>query len=304
MHPHVHILVPSGKLDFSLIDGAKARLESWGFRCSESLHARSPQGRFGGSVEDRRADLVAALINPDIDYILCARGGYGVVQLLTPELLDVARQSHARIVGFSDITALHALMAQVGKPSLHAVMCKHLTEYDTHREACDGLRQALLGETLRYELPAHPLNRVGEAEGILLGGNLSVFYGLQGTPFSPFNSPYPSWGKGSGKRGLLFLEDIGERPYAVDRMMHNLRLSGVLDRAAAVVVGQFSDYEEDPLMLGTVYENIRRVLEPYRMPVVFDFPAGHVERNLPLWLNAPCRLSVTPQGTTLISSPA
>lgn len=287
MQKRVHIVVPSGKIDFRLLDGARERLEAWGYRVTESSHARMPEGRFGGSEADRIADLTEAFTDPDIHYILCARGGYGIAQII--DRLPMPSNG-ARLIGFSDVTALHCLFAQADIPSIHAVMAKHLTEYDTHQESCDALRALMEGQPLHYELPSHPLNRPGHAEGMLRGGNLSVFYGLQGTPYAVRTDEHP----------ILFIEDVGERPYAIDRMMQNLRLSGVLSRLGGLVVGQFSDYEEDPLMGATVYERIRAMVEPYDYPVVFGFPAGHVERNLPLLMNSSCELQVSTSVSSLI----
>ena len=173
-------------------------------------------------------------------------------------------------------------------PSLHALMCKHLAELPEDSEPVRLWHQALQGQPLTYTLPAHPLNRTGQVAGRLIGGNLSVLYGLQGTPYSltrllDADPDTPA---------ILFLEDIAERHYHIDRMMQNLRMSGVLSRISGLVVGQFSDCEDDPSMHCTVSETILRATDEYDYPVLFDFPAGHVERNLPLWLNAPCRLSV------------
>lgn len=278
--------MPSGRIDPQLIEGAKARLEEWGHPVSTGAHAYSPEGRFGGSEADRLADLNDALSDPEGGFVLCARGGYGLVQILDRVVLPA---SGATVVGFSDVTALHLLFGTRDLPSVHAVMAKHLTEYDTHRESCDALRAVLRGEPLTYHLPPHPLNRAGKAEGILRGGNLSVLYGLQGTPYA-VRTDEPA---------ILFIEDVGERPYAIDRMMHNLRLSGVLSRLSGLIVGQFSDYEEDPQMGGTVYERIRALVEPYDYPVLFDFPAGHMERNLPLLMNANAVLEVNDNETVL-----
>ncbi len=191
-------------------------------------------------------------------------------------------------IGFSDITALHQWCGLHGIPSLHALMCKHLAELPLDSEPVQLWHQALQGEPLCYTLPAHPLNRAGQITGRLIGGNLSVLYGLQGTPYSLARllDAEPD------TPAILFIEDIAERHYHIDRMMQNLRMSGVLSRIAGLVVGQFSDCDDDPSMNCSVAETILRATDGYDYPVLFDFPAGHVERNLPLWLNAPCSLSV------------
>lgn len=287
MDKSVRIVVPSGKIDLSLVDAAKTRLEEWGYLVDLGAHAREAVGRFGGTQANRLADLNAAFLDENVRFVLCARGGYGLVQILD----KIHKPTNgATVIGFSDVTALHLLFGTWDIPSLHAVMAKHLAEYESHRESCDALRAALDGAPLQYHLEPHPLNRLGKTQGTLRGGNLSVLYGLQGTPYA-LRTDTPT---------ILFIEDVGEHPYAIDRMMNNLRLSGVLERIHGLVVGQFSDYEEDPLMGGTVCERIREMVEPYNYPVIFNFPAGHVARNLPLWMNAPCSLSVNTDTATFV----
>lgn len=287
----IHILSPSGAIAPDLIDRAAERLRLFGYRVSVAPHAYGAYGRFAGTPAERIADLADALANPAIDAILCARGGYGLQQIL-PALDNRApiaeRDREPIFIGFSDITALHQWCGLHGIPSLHALMCKHLAELPLDSEPVQLWHQALQGEPLCYTLPAHPLNRAGQITGRLIGGNLSVLYGLQGTPYSLARllDAEPD------TPAILFFEDIAERHYHIDRMMQNLRMSGVLSRIAGLVVGQFSDCDDDPSMNCSVAETILRATDGYDYPVLFDFPAGHVERNLPLWLNAPCRLSV------------
>lgn len=297
---HIRIITPSGAIDPCLIEGARKRLESWGYQVSEGRYARARKGRFCGTIEERLSDIHEALNDTSVDAVLCARGGYGIVQLLDQINIPQDLRTGARrqlLIGFSDITALHNLYGLYGIVSLHGVMCKHIAEYETHREAVDAWREALnkwqvasgklqvinlQPATYNLQPATCNLNRAGKARGVLRGGNLSVFYGLQGTPYA-IRTDEPT---------ILFIEDVGEKPYAIDRMMNNLRLSGVLSRIKGLIVGQFSDYEEDALMLGTVYDRIRAAVEPYDYPVLFDYPAGHVERNLPLFLNAEYELEV------------
>lgn len=285
MQKRIAIFSPSGAIDPALMDGAAARLRAEGFLVDVAPHARGAFGRFAASEEDRLADLNALLRDQQYDYILAARGGYGLMQIIDKVALPAGKVPC--VIGFSDITALHCLMGHSGHPSIHGVMCKHLSE-EPSRESADALISLLKGNALSYSLPAHPLNKEGRVQGILRGGNLSLLYGLQATPFCCPIAP----------GDILFIEDVGEHPYAIDRMMHNLRLSGALARLGGLVVGQFSDYEEDPRMPYTVYEGIRKMVEPYSYPVLFDFPAGHVLRNLPLVLNAPCQLCVSASGST------
>ena len=374
----IKIVSPSGAIDPRYIDLATEVLRGWGYAVSAAVHARGKVGRFAASDDERVADLADALADPAVDMILCARGGYGLQRII-----DRIPPIHKPIIGFSDITALHMLAAQTGQATIHAMMCKGIMDeglrtQDKRLKSTDSedsetgvanplsfLQRALAHETLHYELPAHPLNREGKIKGTLVGGNLSVLYGLQGTAYglderlrikderlnsadsetsetkviSPsscvlhpsnsagedacapgHNSPsscvfHPSsqespsslspslcregWG---GSPLILFIEDVGERHYHVDRMMNNLRLSGVLAKISGLIVGQFSDCEDDPSMGCTVYETIRHAVEPYHYPVVFNFPAGHVEENMPLYLNAPVEIDVREDYSSSIHS--
>lgn len=252
-------------------------------------------GRFAASDAERVADTVAALTDPDVDIVLCARGGYGLQRIIDKIDCGVEGTGHfPLVVGFSDITELHALMSLHQVPSLHAIMCKHIASYDESSESLSLLLHALEGDMPTYHLPHHPLSRPGHAEGILVGGNLSVLYGLQGTPYGLISSC-----ERAGEKPILFIEDIAERHYHIDRMMNNLRLSGVLSRLSGLIVGQFSDCDDDSSMGETVYQTILRAVEDYDYPVLFDFPAGHVDRNLPLLLNAPVQLDVSTAHATL-----
>ena len=271
---HIRIISPSGAIDPSYIDGASARLRAWGFAVSEGKHVRSSWGRFAGTDEERLSDLIEALNDPTVDIILCSRGGYGLQRII-----DRVPAITKPIIGFSDITALHQLSAISNQFSVHGIMCKHIATLPEDSEPIVSLRKLLAGEALEYRWAAHPLNNPGHACAPVVGGNLSVLYGLQATPWglqqSAFRIQFP----------ILLIEDIGERHYHIDRMMRNLRMSGVLAHLSGLVVGQFSDCEDDPLMQQSVYETIKEVVADYDYPVLFNAPIGHVAHNLPLWLN-------------------
>ena len=335
----IKIVSPSGAIDPQYIDRATEVLRGWGYEVSEAAHARGKVGRFAASDDERVADLAEALTDPAVDMILCARGGYGLQRII-----DRIPPIHKPIIGFSDITALHMLAAKTGQATIHAMMCKGISETNgLSPSSCvlhpsSFLQRALAQEPLHYELPAHPLNRAGKIKGTLIGGNLSVLYGLQGTAYgldaideglrikderlnstgdagvSPAvekhyteNSETKVISPSSfilhpASSPILFIEDVGERHYHIDRMMNNLRLSGVLANISGLIVGQFSDCEDDPSMGCTVYETIRHAVEPYHYPVVFNFPAGHVEENMPLYLNAPVEIDVREDYSSSIHS--
>ena len=282
---HIRIVSPSGAINPTYIDLAEERLLKWGFEVSEGRYARTEYGRFAGTAEQRLHDLTDALTDPKVDIILCSRGGYGLQQII--DRLPQDAITPKPIVGFSDITALHQWCALRGWESLHAPMCKHIAEWDEDDLSLVREREALTGQSLCYQVPESPLNRTGEVTGMLIGGNLSVLYGLQGTPWS-LNKVIDTLHEAP----ILFIEDIGERHYHIDRMMRNLRMSGVMGRIGGLIVGQWTDCEDDPKMGCSIQETIRAAAEGYDFPILFDFPAGHAHPNMPLWFGRSTTLKV------------
>lgn len=292
------IISPSGTINPDYIDGAAERLRSWGYKVTVAPHAYGEHGRFSGTDEERLADIQAALQDPSIDTILCSRGGYGLQRIIDKVDLSSLNITRSTLIGFSDITALHQLYAISPCTShlstVHGLMCKHIATLPEDSLALQLFRRALTREPITYTLSVHPLNRLGTTQGTLVGGNLSVLYGLQGTPYD-LNHVINAHSEGV----ILFIEDIGERHYNIDRMMNSLRMSGVLSRIKGLVVGQFTDCEDDPLMGCTVYDTIAQNVAAYDYPILFNFPAGHVEDNRPLYLNHPATLDLTGQSATL-----
>ena len=269
----IRIVSPSGTIDPKYIDGAKKVLFRWGLQVTEGEFARSEYGRFGGTQEQRVADLQQALDDPNVRAILCSRGGYGIAQII--DKLDFAafEKNPKWLIGFSDITILHNVITNLGIASIHGIMTKHLTDLPKNSEQVQSLKDILFGKIPTYVIQTQPFNKIGIAEGKLIGGNLSVLFGLRG---SQYDLPY--------KNNILFIEDIAEKPYHIDRMMQNLRFSGVLQQLSGLVVGQFSDCDEDPLMKQSISEIIAEAVKDYEIPVCFNFPAGHINYNLPLIL--------------------
>ena len=264
------IISPSGSIDSDYIDGACKVLQDWGLIVDIAPHAEEQYGRFGGTVDQRIADLQFAMDNPDIKLIFCSRGGYGVIHLLEKLTFEGIKKYPKWIVGYSDITALHLALLQEGIVSLHAPMARHLTE-DSLDATSLFLKDSLLVNTPAYLVDPHPLNRKGLMKGKLFGGNLAVLSGLIGTPYMTVPD-----------NGILFIEDIGEAAYKIDRMMWQLKLSGILNSISGLVIGQFTDCPEDAGMGATVYESIRCIVDEFNYPLVFNFPIGHVKENYPL----------------------
>lgn len=299
---HIRIISPSGHIDSEWIDRAQSRLQDWGYEVSVAEHAKGQFGRFAGTEEERLADINRAFADPSVDIVLCARGGYGLQQII--DRVEIGSRCPL-LVGFSDITCLHSRLALANQSSVHGLMCRHIAD-DAAPEVVPYYLQALRSEPLHYSLPAHSLNRLGEAEGYLIGGNLSVLYGLQGTPWSLLEICRHN--HSLGRNNILFIEDIAERHYHIDRMMHNLRLSGLFSYLSGMVVGQFSDCDNDPSIMQSdgrpmsVYDTILAATRGYSFPILFDFPAGHVTPNFPLRMNAPVRLQLTASSAQLHNS--
>ncbi|MBV5281501.1 MAG: LD-carboxypeptidase [Paludibacter sp.] len=285
----IRVVSPSGNIEPKYIVGAKKTLSSWGLNVTEGKFARTKYGRFAGTEAQRIADLQEALDDPSVNAILCSRGGYGVAQIIDKLDFSIFAKSPKWLIGFSDITILHNAISNLGIASIHGIMAKHLTQFPADSIHVQKCREILFGQMPTYTVPKHRLNKFGIAEGKLIGGNLSVLMGLRG---SQFDLVY--------KNNILFIEDIAERPYHIDRMMQNLRFSGVLAQLSGLVVGQFSDCEEDPLMKKSVAQLIADAVSEYDYPVCFNFPAGHVDDNLPLKMGEIIHFEVVKNGGKLI----
>ncbi|NOY94094.1 MAG: LD-carboxypeptidase [Deltaproteobacteria bacterium] len=260
------LVAPSGVFSRAAFEAGAARLgQRYRVKFDEGIFARD--GFFAGSDPRRVAELRAALADDEVDAILCARGGHGATRLLPSISADEVRAAGKRIVGFSDITALHALWARAGVASLHGPMVASLAKLDDTHFA--RFVAALEG---RPPEPTSDLVRLasGQARGPLLGGNLAVLTALLGSAFMP-----PLTG------AVLFLEDIGERPYRVDRMLTSLRHAGVFERVHGVVLGAFT--EAAPGKDGVRIEDVLQDrLGDLGVPVATGLSAGHIDDNLEL----------------------
>ncbi len=278
----VILIAPSGVTNEDYVSQACHRLESWGLHAILGTHVLNKNGRYAGRTEERLHDLQTALDSREFQAVFCARGGYGAVHLLENISFEIFRETPKWIIGYSDITAVHSAVSKQKICSLHAPMTSHLA-LEGEDEATLLLKEALFGKRPGYTVPGHPLNRAGTATGYTRGGNLSVLLGLRATPFDLIE-----------EKTILFIEDTGEKPYQIERMMYNLRLSGTLSRISGLIVGQFSEYEEDPSMHKSIYESIRQLVDDYDYPVCFNFPVGHVKRNFPLIVSGSAELNVNP----------
>lgn len=284
----IAIVSPSSKIDPDVVAGAVPVLRNQGWEPVVYPHALDVCGSYAGSRADRLSDLEKAFADPSVRAILCSRGGYGAVHLLSSIDSELITSDPKWVIGFSDISAIHAFMSIHGIASIHSSMCRHLR--DTEGLDCDSqsLFQILRGEKPSYCVEPHKWNREGYAVGPLVGGNLAVLSALIGTPYNMI-----------GRKGsILFIEDIAEPIYKVERILWQMRLAGVFESINGLIVGQFTEYRQD-YNYSDMTEMIHDMTSDLNIPVVYDFPVGHVEHNLPLIESAVACLRVTGCATCL-----
>lgn len=283
----IAILAPAGPIKNAPVDSAAQVLDSLGYQTIIMPHTFGKNGHFSGTTDERFADLKAAFLDPEIRAIVCARGGYGVVHNLD-RLAELPLEDDPKwVVGFSDISALHALMASKNIASIHSSMAKQIALGPDDPDNA-VLFNALKGEMPSYTFEPDSLNHLGEAKGQLLGGNLAVIADLIGTPFNLI------------KPGtILFIEDVSEPIYKIERIMYQLRLMGIMDNLKGLMIGQFTDYHPDDNH-DSMEAMLADALKDYpELPVAFNLPFGHVDHNVPLIESSFATLSITPEAVTL-----
>ena len=286
----IAIISPSSSTDTTTINGGIRTLESWGYHCVVGPNALNDYHGFAGTIDERLSDLLWALREPSVKAVMCSRGGDGAAHLLARLSLDTLRQYPKTIIGFSDVTALLCAEARAGVKGIHGSMCWALKTYEGNDTISQTLRRLLQGELPTYRVAPHPLDIKGRAEGIVVGGNLSVYNDLAGSDFDPLLLDDI----------ILFMEDTGEGMSKVDRMLHNLEIRGLLPHLRGIIVGQFNKYKHLENGFQDMYQMLHEYMKHYGIPVCFDFPVGHTHlRNFPLLTGARATLEVTPEGTTL-----
>ena len=286
----IAIISPSSSTDTTTIHGGIRTLESWGYHCVVGPNALNDYHGFAGTIDERLSDLLWALREPSVKAVMCSRGGDGAAHLLARLSLDPLRQYPKTIIGFSDVTALLCAEARAGVKGIHGSMCWALKTYEGNDTISQTLRRLLQGELPTYRVAPHPLDIKGRAEGIVVGGNLSVYNDLAGSDFDPLLLDDI----------ILFMEDTGEGMSKVDRMLHNLEIRGLLPHLRGIIVGQFNKYKHPENGFQDMYQMLHEYMKHYGIPVCFDFPVGHAHlRNFPLLTGARATLEVTPEGTTL-----
>ena len=274
---------------------AAATLRAWGFVPVIGKYVLNRHHTYAGTIEERCADLRWALNDPEIKAIVCTRGGYGAAMMLDPMTHEEFKRNPKWIVGYSDITALHSAMVCSGVMSLHANMGGALGSRGANDSVNLMLRDVLLGTLPSYTIPPHPLNQMGTARGIVLGGNMAVFTNIGGSKDWDFLDRDNI----KGKDIILFFEDVSESIPRVNSMLQALRLKGVLGQVKGVIVGRFTEYMPKD-GYADMNEMLSETLNHYGIPVCYDFPVSHDENwNYPMIEGCPATLEVTAQGVTL-----
>ncbi len=285
----IAIVATARKVSPSEIDVAINTFRLWGLQVVTGPHLFGEDNQYSGTDEDRAFDLQMMLDDKDVKAIICARGGYGTVRIIDSLNFSTFEQHPKWVVGYSDVTVLHSqIQTQFGIETLHAIMPINFPDAGS-AEAIESLRKALFGETLQYNTDSHPLNIPGNVSGILTGGNLSILYSLAGTP-----SDIETQDK------ILFIEDLDEYLYHVDRMMINLKRSGKLSGVKGLIVGALTKMNDNTVPFGKKAEQIvAEYAQEAGIPVCFNFPAGHIADNRALILGREVQLDISPNEVSL-----
>ncbi len=279
----VAIISPAGKIERQLAERGAEILRQQGFRVLIGLNAFEVEGIFAGPDIARAADMQQALDDKSVRAIFFSRGGYGSIRTL--QLLNWSSffKRPKWLIGFSDITVFHAFLSVHDIASIHGVMTAWFEKDGNLTGSFTEMLELLKGKNPVYMLPSHAQNKSGAATGILTGGNLSIIQSLRGTPLDI-----------SPKGKILFIEDIDEYHYHIDRMMLNLKTARILEKISGLIVGYFTAITDRETSFGkTTSEIIAEVVAPYRFPVCFGFPAGHELPNIPLIMGSKILLDVS-----------
>jgi muramoyltetrapeptide carboxypeptidase len=287
----IGLVCPAGTMPVERISECIRVLnEDWGFTTKVGKTIGTAFNYFSATDQERLADFQAMLDDESIKAILCARGGYGIGRIIDSIDFTRFKKNPKWIIGFSDVTVLHShIYRNYYISTIHSSMAGAFNDEGYKNEFVQSIRNALEGKKLKYSCEPHEFNRRGEGIGELVGGNLALLAHLSGT-----DSDLKTKGR------ILFIEDVGEYLYNVDRMLYQLKRSGKLDKLAGLVVGGFTDMKDTEKPFGqTAYEIIRDVVQEYKYPVCFGFPVSHEKENVALRIGMGYKLKVGKTRTTL-----
>ena len=282
----ISIVAPSGVLNNfeNKIKLAVDIFESWGLKVVLGNHIYNKNGHFAGTDKQRIGDFQNALDNQSIKAIWCARGGYGAVRIIDDLNFNNYLKNPKWIIGFSDITVIHNKLNNLNSESIHAIMPSGIENLEPSNESIIKLKNVLFGESLSYSIASNTDNKTGTSEGVLVGGNLTLIQTLIGS-----NTELKTDNK------ILFIEEVGEYAYHLDRMLYSLKRAGYFENCNGLIVGQISDIKENTTDFGmSINKLILDLLKEYDFPILFDFPAGHEKVNYPIILGRNIKLKVNP----------
>jgi muramoyltetrapeptide carboxypeptidase len=289
VNDEIRIVAPASIVERDYIEDAIRALKNLGYKVTLGKNVFNGANQFSGTDGERLADFQEALDDRNVRAIFCARGGYGSIRIADQLNFSGFRKKPKWIVGFSDITVFHSLLNCYHHiASIHSPMPVNF--HSPHfSDNLSQLNNILKGKADQITILSDPLNRQGFAKGQLIGGNLSILHNLQSTPFEV-----------KTKGAILFLEDIGEQLYHLDRMMQNLKLSGKLSRLRGLIVGGMTDMSDKQRPFGkTPNEIVLDTVKNFNFPVAFNFPAGHMANNIPFIIGGEIKLEVTGSGTLI-----
>lgn len=287
----IGIVCPAGYMAMEKVQACINTLQEWGYAVKLGTTVGSSSTTyFSGTDEERLADFQQLLDDDEVKAVLCARGGYGMTRIIDQVDFKKFKKQPKWIIGYSDITVLHShLYSNYYISSLHSPMAGAFNDGGSTNDFVLSLKNALEGKKIKYFCPVHEFNRKGEAIGELVGGNLALLAHVVGT-----DSDIKTRGR------ILFIEDVGEYLYNIDRMLRQLKRSGKLTKLAGLIVGGFTETKDNERPFGkTVHEIIRDVVKDYDYPVCFDFPVSHTDRNYALKIGVGYKLKVTKTKVTL-----
>lgn len=264
-------------------------LKEWGFVpvIGDNV-SKLYMGKYSGTPEERANDFINAIRDTSIKAIICNRGGFGAMHLIDLINFDDIAKNPKWLVGFSEISTLHALEAKMGNMSIHGTMSAFIGKSAGRDAGSLLVKDILLGNIPTYKIPANILNQKGHAKGILVGGNMASFVPLIGTPIDVY----------SRDSIILFVEELEETMRNVDRMFSSLELRGIMGNVKGVIMGDFTDCDTD-LDVDSAQAMLAERLKKYNIPVISGFPAGHGNENLPLIMGAEVEMDVSDFGATL-----
>jgi len=281
----IGLISTARKISIEELQSSIASIQSWGLEVVFGKNLFNSHHQFSGCDEERASDLQRMLDDEDIKAILCVRGGYGTVRIIDKIDFSSFQKKPKWLAGFSDITVLHSQIHKLNIASLHSTMPVSFSSNTT--AAIESLKNALFGNNISIETDSHPLNRNGQAKGQIVGGNLSILYSLLGSASDICTN-----------NKLLFIEDLDEYLYHIDRIMQNLKRNGKLSKLKGLIVGGMTKMNDNTIPFGkNAEEIIIDAVSEYNYPVCFGFPAGHISDNRTLKLGQIAHLKVEKTST-------